>query len=68
MWYHCFTGGEHVLGLVLVHGSTGAGRVDEVSEELGMSEDLRSVERTRLIFDGEPIDLGVIKRDLSTGG
>jgi radical SAM-linked protein len=68
MWCDCPSDGEHVVGLVLVHGSTGAGRVDEVSEELGMSEDLRSVERTRLIFDGEPIDLGVIKRDLSTGG
>jgi radical SAM-linked protein len=68
MWYDCLTDGEHVVGLALVHGSTGAGRVDEVSDELGMSEDLRSVERTRLIFDGEPIDLAVIKRDLNTGG
>jgi len=68
VWYDCPADGEHVVGLVLVHGSTGAGRVDEVTDELGMLEDLRSVERTRLIFDGEPIDLEAIKRRLSTGG
>lgn len=62
LWYDCPADGEHVVGMVLVHGNTGAGRVDEVADELGMLEDLRAVERTRLIFDGEPVDWEAIKR------
>jgi radical SAM-linked protein len=68
LWYHSSRGGGHVLGMVLANSSTGTGRVDEVAGELGVLEDLRAVERTQLLFEGEPVDPDSIKRSFFEGG
>lgn len=52
----------HVVGMVLVNQNSGAGRVDEVADELGLSQDLKAVERTHLIFEGDEVDWTTIKR------
>jgi len=52
----------HTVGMILANRSSGAGRVDEVADELGLLGDLRAVERTHLIFEGDDVDWTTIKR------
>jgi len=48
--------------MILAKRSSGAGRVDEVADELGLVGDLRAGERTHLIFEGDDVDWTTIKR------
>lgn len=52
LWYIDSHDATHVIGMTLANASTGAGRVDEVAEELGLLSEMRSVERIELIFGG----------------
>jgi radical SAM-linked protein len=50
LWYIGSQDATHVIGMRLANSSVGAGRVDEVAEELGLLSEMRSVERIELIF------------------
>jgi radical SAM-linked protein len=63
LWYICSDERGHVVGMILVNRSAGAGRVDEVAAELGLP--LKAVERVRLIFEGEAVDWAAIRQSLT---
>lgn len=63
LWYIRSDERGHVVGMILVNRSAGAGRVDEVAAEMGLS--VKAVERLRLIFEGEPVDAAAIRQSLT---
>ncbi len=63
LWYICSDERGHVVGMILVNRSAGAGRVDEVAAELGLP--VKAVERVRLIFEGEAVDWAAIRQSLT---
>lgn len=63
LWYICSDERGHVVGMILVNRSAGAGRVDEVAAELRLP--VKAVERVRLIFEGEAVDVGAVRQSLT---
>ena len=62
LWYIRSDDTGHAVGMVLVNQNSGAGRVDEVADELDLLGDLKAVERTHLIFAGDDVDWTTVKR------
>lgn len=61
VWYDSRSGEVPVAGIVSVNAGTGADHVDVDGDELGVPEDLRALQITGPIFDGEPVDRRSLK-------
>ncbi len=62
LWFVGVADDGHVIGMTLANGNAAAGRPDEVLKELGWA--VRSIERVRLVFRGEPDEPDSLRRAL----